>query len=303
MREILIRVASVFGKRNNLRRKGNFLQFFRDKFATLGYKVEVLKGKEKNNTTQYLIVGDIDRASTLFLTGYDTSSALLIPFDYYPLDRKKNSTLETVDLFCRIIIAVGVLLLDIFIFNKIVEGRFLTILVNGITSLLVLLFLFGVASPYNFERNTAAVTLLYQCAVELRGNPNYCFIYVDKTIGGGAYGYEYLATILGEKITGKNVVVLDCIVNGKDIFLYETEEFTDEKLKKVFEKVGAVKRKISEEERRNTYLRSYPKGLLVISGEDSDKGIRVKKTRTLFDADVDIERVELFRDIIKGSIK
>ena len=295
MREILIRVASIYGKRNNRRRKGNFLQIFKDKFAVSGIPVEVLSGKEKDPST-HLIVGDLKKADTVYMTGYDTSTMFLLPFPYYPLDRKKNSTVEVIDLIIRILCAIGVILLDVFFLKDLEVNRFLFILLQALISLIVILLVFGAASPYNFDRNTAAITLLYQCAVEKKGKRP-VFIYVDNTIQKGAYGYIYIAELLKDRLKGKKVVILDCIANGEEIYCLHDEK-TEAFFLPEIEGVSVKEKTITEEEKKNSPLREFEKAVYVVSGIERNGKITVKKTRTFFDSEVDIDRLEKLKAFI-----
>lgn len=306
MREILIRVASVFGKRNNKRRKGNFLQFFMDKFLTMRYKVEVVKGKEKSNTSQNLFIGNFEKNNTVFMTGYDTSSMLLIPFSYYPLNNKKNSNNNLIDLITRIILAIGIVIFYVYIQNNgliYLNNKLFSIVLNALVSFLVLALIIGISSPYNFERNTTAITALYQAAVDSKSTRNIAFVYVDKTIGDGAYGYKYLAEENQNLFKDKHVIILDCISNGKDIFVVYKNNATNKAKQLVSlladNNINAKEILISDEQAKNTSLSNYENSILLTSGVLKNNEIVVRKTRTFFDSNVNIDRVEKITDVLK----
>ncbi len=299
MKELLVRVASVLGKRNTRNRKERFLQFFFDKFQTMGFPVEVVS--DANGRSRHLVVGNPKKADIIFITGYDTSKSVLLPgYRYYPLDEKKNVRNDTIDMIIRIVLALVFIVVYMLVVRKLVIPKLVMTTVHILAILFVFLLLRGSASPSNFNRNTVSIVALYYLSEKIRPN-NYAFIYADNTVAS-YFGYRYLYEKLALK--GKKVVFLDCLLTDGALHLItpkkdETIDKLDSSLKKTKHEAN-----IEKDVFNNSSFSCYDDPVLITGAQKEGEEYYVTGTRSGKDSSVnDVNKPEILVEELADFIK
>ncbi|MDD5793134.1 MAG: hypothetical protein PUD22_11195 [Erysipelotrichaceae bacterium] len=299
MKELLISMASEFGRRHTISQKKRFTSFYKAQLKAIGYTVKELKDNAKK-MSNYLLIGDMKYAKTIFLAGYDTSTKSIIPgYKHYPLNNEKNGRMVFLESLARAIVAIGLLLLDLLVIIKLpfIEGNvFLTILADALTIVIVALMMLGIPNNYNYERNTAALTLLYDLAYEVHDNKKCAIALVDNT-SDNTMGYRYMESMLKD-YRNKNILILDSIAYGEKLYLVYDEKMATEakKILSYLTDLEVYDLPLKHSDAIKSPLYFYQKSLLLTSGTYNGKEIVVKNVRSSRDSNVDVDRMEKLRD-------
>lgn len=300
-------MGSVLGKRNNRRRKDRFLSFFGNKLASMKYTVKIEPGKERR-PSKHLVVGDLHRASVIFVAGYDTAKIPLLPFyTYYPLNQKKNAKSELIDIALRAICGIVLLVVNILLLNQLPIARSSTVamvLINAAVILLVFLVLNGIAAPINYNCNTASLALLYQLAEELKNNRKVAFLFADATTQAGV-GYKYISDILGDEAKTKPVIILEGMAEGEDLYLAHTTgaEKEAERFLNLNQELHIIDHLVSDNAAENSPLGYFPKGMYFVGGSLKNGEIEIYHARSFQDSSVDLNQLEQVKSLLKQYIE
>lgn len=306
MKEMLVQTASVYGKRNSLSKRKAFLSLFSEQIRRLGFNVQIDEGY--TSIKKYSAVyGTPKDASAIFVTGYDTGSAAILPnHRYYPLHIRKSAQNDLIDLWIRILIG-GLLLLLVYYLTKLPFIEAHKIFRYGLILLFVVSFFFllrGIGCKYNFNRNTAAIVTLYEAAEALKGNKKYAFVYADDTMKS-PIGYKRVSKVLGPSVSNIPVIIVEAVGSGEKLYLAHRKS-QDEEAKRIlshFKGLDIEDVSLSDEEAENSVLGYFAKTFILTSGEMSNGQIVCTKTRSYASLECDIDRLEMIRDGIVSLVE
>ena len=296
MKEMLIQTAMIYGRRNAVSKRKNFIALFSEQIRRLGFNVKLDEGFNTSVRKFSAVYGTPKDAKAVFLTGYDTPTATVYPgHRYYPLNIRKSAKNNLIDTWLRVLIGV-ILLAGVILLTRLpffAEKRIARYALIGLYSILFVFLLRGIDCRYNFNRNTSAVTLLYETAQVLKGDKKYAFGYVDDTVNA-PLGYKRMADILKNDVANKDVVILEAIGDGDEVFLVH-KDAQDEEAKRILSHFKDLEIKdisISEEQSANTILSYFPKTFVLTSGRMVNGEIECRKTRSYSSLGCDIDRLE-----------
>ena len=305
MKEMLIQTGLVYGKRNTIRKRKNFIAVFSEQIRRLGYNVRLDEGY--TNIHKYSAVyGDPKEADMVFLTGYDTTTAAIVPgHAYYPVNTRKSATTNLIDIYLRA--GIGVLLLlgayqlmKLPVFESVTALRYIAI---AVLSAMIFFLLRGVDCRYNFNRNTSAITLLYETAAELKGNRKFSFVFADDT-ARSPVGYKRCADILKDDVANKDIIILEAIGSGETLYLVhrDVQDGEAKKILSCFGDLPVIDVSLSDDKAEGTILRYFPKTFVLTSGTMKNGEIECRETRSYSSIKCDIDRLEALKKAIVSLI-
>ena len=295
MKEMLIQTARIYGRRNAISKRKGFLALFSEQIRRLGFNVRIDEGYTSIHKYS-AIYGDPKDAKAVFITGYDTTTAAILPgHKYYPGNIKKSATANLIDIYLRAGLGALILLgayqlmkLPVFSSSNFIRYGLIIIL-----TVLVFFLLRGIDCRYSFNRNTSAITLLYKTAEELKGNKKYSFVFADDTVRSPV-GYKRCADILKDDVANKDIIILEAVGAGEKMYLLH-RDVQDEEAKKIlscFNDVEIEDVSLSEERAEGTILRYFPKTFILTSGTMKNGEIECRETRSYSSLKCDISRLE-----------
>ncbi|NMC59648.1 MAG: hypothetical protein GYA51_09745, partial [Candidatus Methanofastidiosa archaeon] len=196
--------STVAGIRYRDRVKIKFLQYIRSDFEKRGY--ECLLWEEKINGVKLfnLAVGNLFKAKTIIVAGYDTPSHILVKnYLYYPLDNEKNIKSEKKDNLVRSIITLVLISMGTILLSKFSYFR-INLKIFSILFLVILLYFSfsltkGFANFHNFNKNTGAVAILYELVYQFDvKDTNVAVVFLDRTSSSNL-GYFHLKEVLKKR--------------------------------------------------------------------------------------------------------
>ena len=295
MKEMLVQTARIYGKRNAISKRKGFLALFSEQIRRLGFNVRIDEGYTSIHKYS-AVYGDPKDAKAVFITGYDTTTAAILPgHKYYPANIRKSAAANLIDIYLRAALGALILfgayqLMKLPVFSSSNILRYGTIVV---LTVLVFFLLRGIDCKYSFNRNTSAVTLLYKTAEELKGNKKYSFVFADDT-ARSPVGYKRCADILKDDVANKDVFILEAVGAGEKMYLVH-RDVQDEEAKRIlssFKDVEIEDVSLSEEKAEGTILRYFPKTFILTSGTMKNGEIECKETRSYSSLKCDIDRLE-----------
>lgn len=274
MKDIFTTICIQFRSRFTPKEKFRFLSWVMMHCEKLGYPITVMNHKSFAEKTVHVAVGDLETAHAIVLAGYDTPAACIFPYKYYPLNIKKNQTIQVANHLVHIVISLLFVLL----------GLWLVVRLKGLDGIMqkcslmvvVLFFLFsyfigkGFANRTNYNRNSAALAIMLDLI--RRQIKDTAYIFVDQTCQTWL-GYRYLKEDLASMFSGKKIIALDCV--GKGECIYTEQEFP--------------------------WMMSE-KSCLIFSGKKSKNDYVVDQTGKV-DSEIDFEQMERIETMIMQMIQ
>lgn len=307
MKEQMLYLAGIYGKRFTEKGKTKFLNFISKRIRDLGYQVQ-LDSRENGwkHTCNNLLIGDVKKADVIVTVPYDTASKVLIPgYCYYPLNRKKNMTSETVNIILQSLLAVTMLLLYYSqIFHKNINGfsteSILAFLGMALVVFVALKLAIGISNKYNFNRNTASIVVLMSLIELLDKRKRIAFAMTDRTCNSYE-GYRQLADYLGENASKKEVIILDCIGTNSTLFVACCETYANrakERIKYYFGSLDIRLKELSQEVADGTALYFFPRGTYLLGGKEEKGEIVVTNSRSGKDSHVDFDKMRQTQEFL-----
>ncbi len=311
MREQMLYLGGTYGKRLVEKRKARFLNFISKKISNLGYQVQLDSlNKSQKYKCNNLLIGDVKRADVIVTVPYDTASKVLIPgYRYYPLNRKKNMTVETVNTILQSLLAVTMLLFYYtLIFRKSINGFSTKSVLAFIGMALVVYMAFklatGITNKYNFNRNTASIVVLMSLIQSLDKRKRLAFVMTDRT--SNSYdGYRQLAGYLGVKASEKEVIMLDCIGANDHLFFACRKtgiKRQKERVKRYSGDLHIQLKELSQELADETPLFFFPRGAYLFGGKEEKGDIVVTNTRSKKDSYVNFDKMKQSKEFLYGYL-
>ncbi|MCI8556162.1 MAG: hypothetical protein HFI19_00040 [Lachnospiraceae bacterium] len=222
MREKMVVLGGVYGKRYTARQKNRFINYLMQQLDRLGYEtcLDVKRGGT-GRICKNLYVGDLKRAGVVVTVPYDTPSHFLFPgYIYRPLDNKRTLHSEMLYQALQSAAAVCILILYyFFIFQRCLENGKTGSLVWGILGLVLLAvgtyrIAAGTANPYNFDRNTGGIAILLEVMRSMGKRKQIAYAFLDQACCSKE-GYVQLLKELGKRAETTHVLILECVSAGE----------------------------------------------------------------------------------------
>jgi hypothetical protein len=311
MEEIYLLFSIVFGIRSSNKNKNNFLMVLNRRMRMAGYAEPVYNKKYKSKGSQppdYVVYGKLKQAKYVFVAPFDTCSRMFLPnYKYYPLNEAKNLRSERrnglID-FIIIALCVGacaLLLRLIGVDLSFTSIRTLfTLLPVIVFGIIVILVMGGIPNTHNFNRNSAALILMYAIANEIAVKKNAAFVFCNKSCSS-LEGYIRLSRDAPEDVK-KKFIFLNCIGLKKNLVLAHKEAGRNiaETIVSAAESndIQISNVELDESEAQNTFFRVFPESQLLFGADKNDDGeYTVSNTRSDKDCEFDIDRIDQLKEL------
>lgn len=299
MKDIMIVISGFFKKRYNKKQKDNFVKYIKRQFENIGYEFSPVVSKNKiGQKITNIIFGDISEARIVYVTAYDTPSKMLIPnYEYYPFNRitedKNNKNNGKIGLVLSVILLIAYFLFiyPLFKLELKIALKIALILITTIFLLLINVLMAGIANKYNFTRNTAAISLMYEIAKKDKSS---CYIFLDE-FSTSNVGLKELSKQVS--IKDKEVIFFDCVGSKCEYALAqhgnskELDAIKKKLLKNGFEELSLQNGFESINEQIDSYI-------VISSGAIQNNQLIVKGTRTKKDQAIDFKSLEKLVDLL-----
>ncbi|QQO08530.1 hypothetical protein [Breznakiella homolactica] len=309
MEEIFLYFGIVFGARYTLKSKKMFLTMLDHRMKKAGYKEAVYNreyDKKKRPVPEYVVYGSLRQAKAIFVAAYDTPSKSFIPnYRYYPLNDEKNtrgdrrSGLVELALILLSIGLCGLLLwligVDLSFTSIKTLFTLLPVLVFGI---IIFKITQGLPNSPNFNRNSAALTLMYVLANESADKKNAAFVFCNNSSAfrGGAMQFYRDCS----KEYRKKIILLNCLAWGTDLVLARKKDQNEKQVAGIMACQGAgeiIDVSLTDEEAERCVLSVMDESLLLFSGEKEGEEFAVINTRSRKDGRLNTDRLEALRSL------
>lgn len=218
LQELMMTFGVTLGKRNNMKQKDEFIAAVSNYFCNLGYKSDI-HTSDKMPGVRNIIMGNAEKADTVFVTSYDTPLKATLPsIKYFPLHLDKNLREERKNIFLNIIICIAIcvavyMATCVFISLSGVRRIVPALIIAAFLAIVFMLFKKR-ANTYNFTRNSASIALMCHIAYENKNSDKAAFVFLDKNVSSNE-GWK----LFDERLSSCRGVIIafDCIAEGENI--------------------------------------------------------------------------------------
>ncbi len=309
MDEIFLYFGIVFGTRYTLKSKKLFLAMLDHRMKLAGYKNPAYNKEydaTKRQAPQYVVYGSLKQAKTIFVAPFDTCAKSFIPhYEYRPLNEAENTRCDRINgiielllvLLCTGLCGLLVWLAGFDISFTSVRTLF-TLLPMLVFGILIYKITQGIPNSPNFNRNSAALTLMYALANDSVNKKNAAFVFCNDACAspeGLVRFYQDCPQSCRHKI-----VLLDCLAWGSELVLAHKagrREKEVEDLRSCKGGAGLLNVSLGTEATERSVLALLDDSLLLFSGEREGDDFIVKNTRSKKDGKLNTERLESLRDL------
>lgn len=295
LRDLMMLYGVTLGARYTKKQRYLFGTHMKEALAANGWDYDIQyspKGKTAHKV-ENIIVGDPDRAKTVFVVPYDTPTKATGAFRYYPFNPEKTLKEERRDMYLKTALGLVVAILSIpLIALGMARGGLWYLLLTPAALLLVLGYrlMKGSTNGVNFNRASAALAVAMKLTEELRDKKNsVAFAFCDRSVT--AYeGYKVLGMELSQNA---NVVVLDAIAYGETLVLAHGP-LANLRAKKLLERLpeGTREKVYEEGQMERNLLSFFPGGMVLTAGKIEGGELVVENTRSDRDHKLDMPRLE-----------
>lgn len=294
MRDKIEEVGIHFSKRRTNRDKLRFMNRLTGQLKALGFPLQMIQKKSQSGVSNHLVAGNWKKSRWLFMASYDTGSRMLNPcYEYCPLNSKHNFREEMKNVAAYSVLTLLMAALAVFWTKNFPEysilWKVLTVLGDVMVLGLIYRWMKKPDNKVNMNRNSGAVSVLYDCAEKAKKG---CFVFVDHGAMTNQGFYE-----VAEQFGSRYVLMLDCIASGEELFLAHRagQESTAQKLAEAFD-CDIHLLSLDEEQYKNTPLERFQNGFMLTLGTLKKGTVYVKNTRRSSDMDMDLERMQQIED-------
>lgn len=292
MKDLMVAVAGLFGRRFTKRQKNAFLRYMGNRAAELDCKAVVDgSGQGMGGGCRNLYLGNIKRASVILTAPYDTPSRLLWPgMGYYPADPARNLIRESVAMALNLILAA----LLVGAYYLLVMRRLLPLggfapwwSMVGMLAVAATAFklIFGFANRRNYSRNSASIVTALE--YQKQQGRDVAVALLDRSCCGYE-GYRQLAQYLGGMAQSKRVLMLDCVASGSELHLHCGEMLAG--CLAGLESDVQV-HPLETDRLKRTPMELFPKGVLITGGTLQDGETVIHGTRCGRDSEINLEKM------------
>lgn len=309
MDEIFLYFGIVFGTRYTLKSKKLFLTMLEHRMGLAGYKHPVYNKEydaAKRQVPEYVAYGSLKQAKTIFVAPFDTCSKSFIPhYRHYPLNEKENTRngrLNGIIELALILLCTGLCGLLVWLagfdlsFTGI--GTLFTLLPVLAFGILIYKITQGIPNSPNFNRSSAALTLMCALANKLANKKNAAFVFCNDACAspeGLVRFYQDCPQSCRHKI-----VLLDCLASGPDLVLAHAANQREGDIERLMACTGGDQLQDVElggEELERSVFTLLGDSLLLFCGEKEGDDFIVRNTRSRKDGKLDTKRLELLRTL------
>lgn len=297
IKQALTEMGVYFPTRHNKNNKSIFLNFIINQLNENKIPNELI---EFNNPKSFhLSIGNVEKADKIILANYDTSNTMLMSnYLYTPLDAKKVMTNErknaTLYAFTSLLFILAIILLTYNIRKYSTFIKIVVIIVDFVLAFIAYKFASGLPKKMNMNNNSAAIALLYKIVLNNNLN-NKAIILFDKSAMFST-DYKQLRDIID--IKDKEILILDCIGSGENIYLYYKNKSSETVDNLVKRSETIIPKALSEEDMRKTTVGMFSNPILVFSGDEIKNEIVVKDARIKMDYKINLENLEKIEKLI-----
>ena len=216
IQDFLIDFTYYMGKRIRNSDKQSVYTYLLRKFETeLGYKVSFDAAQAAVIKSGYCLIGDAERAETVFICPLDTSRKTYLPgYKLYPLNDKKRERTDFLAMAYDALLAIIIGLLINYLGGMLHMQTWLLIV---ITAVFLLGYTFLLNNRYTFSRSSACALVSY-IAAHSQGR-KYAFAFVDRC--ADSYVGLRLFLLKNREIFRKahRIIYFDCLAHS-DKLLY-----------------------------------------------------------------------------------
>lgn len=305
MRDLFLTYGITLGRRQSRKQKIMYINEFAKPLLDAGIKVTLEERESLKKKVTNVFIGNVDKAKTIVVAGYDTGTKMLVPgYKYSLLKVRQNKNYETYNLIVGFIISVVLFMVAFLITRGFTTfetwRKVITVVADLLLAVLIGLSILGQANPVNYNKNTAANILIYQLAIKLKNNPSVAYVLTDNC-AQSYFGYLQLADWLKGKADGKTFIMLDCLASGQDLFAISSDNKKLEWIKKNIDADIKLKH-IDVNHVTGTPLAIFNNTILLASGKEEGEDIVGENCRTRQDYHVDIKRLEKIEKLLADYI-
>jgi hypothetical protein len=256
--------------------------------------------EKKRQPPDYVVYGNPKQAKLIFVSAYDTCSKVFIPnYLYYPLNEVKNGHFNRLNgmaemgliVLCACICVLLLRFIGVDLsFSGI--GTLCTLSPVVVFGLMIYKITQGLPNSPNFNRNSAALVLMYAVANDLAVKKNAAFVFCDKSCSSYE-GYIRFSLECPKELRQK-IVLLNCIGYGMQLLLAHKKAGCDRAALlascKGSEEIVTVE--LSEDDAKNSIFTVLPESLMLFSAEKRREEFAVRNTRTKKDGKLNTVRME-----------
>ncbi len=290
MRSKIEEVGIHFSKRRTYRQKYLFLNRLIGQLKGTGCETDMIEKQSKTGRSNHLVIGDLKKKKVIIAAAYDTGSKMLNPFyTYTPLDSRHNYKEEMRNAAAYSILTIGLVALAVFFtrwgFQGAIFHKTTAVLFDLIAVLLVFRWMKRPDNKFNINRNSGAIAVMYE-SIEKTGKG--CYVFLDNSVMSNQGYYEF-----SEAVQDQQVIVLDCIARGEEMFLaYQAGmEKMAQKIADAFE-MSIHLLPLNEKQYANTPMAGLKSGFMLTSGRLSGGVVCVKQVRNSSDVNIDLDQLE-----------
>lgn len=303
LRDLMMLYGVTLGARHTKKQRYLFAAQMKETLTASGwdYRIQTNPKGKTARKVKNIIVGDPDRAKTVFVAPYDTPTKATGKFTYYPFHPDRTLKEENRDVHIKTLLGTLLALLSVpLIWVGMDRGGWWYLLLFAAGGFLVggYRVMKGRANAVNFNRASAALAVCVKLTEALKDKKNsVAFVFCDRSVTGYE-GYKVLGMELSQNA---NVVVLDAVAYGETLVLAHGP-LANLRAKKLLEKLpDGTKEKVYQEEQTGRNLLSFfPGGMVLTAGSIREGELVVEGTRSDRDHKLDLPRLEKIAEALEA---
>ena len=288
LKDLMMLYGVTLGSRKTQRKKNLFVETVKDACKEMDVPVKVQQNKEGMFTSTSIVIGNLDTAQYVFLTGFDTPVQYLMGLKQYPFNPERSSKAENIKNCIRFLVVALLAVCAYVPLQALVSQGVKLLCVLTLMVLLagIVILLFPKANPYNFSRSSAVAVMMK--LVE-RKDAKTAFVMCDHTVSG-YIGYRAVKKEIPEN---SKVILLGPMASGKMTvvaFKDRDSQFASALAEQISDDV--IQRKYANEEAERNCLSLFPHCIYIGCGDIENREFVVNDTACRKDMHVDMERLE-----------
>ena len=307
MKDLMMLYGVTLGSRRTKRQKALFEKETAERYSSLGYNVDIQRGKSPHGAFANIVAGDASKAKVVVAAAYDTPSKCLLPgLRYFPLHSSKNLSEEKRDLVFRLgLLTVAACLAFIPFRQFLLEPDSVRYAFLAIAILLMLLGTLALRygnCRFNFNRNSASLAVMAEVAQNLGSRDKAAFVFLDSQ-ASSFFGIRAFRENVS--IGNAPILVLDCLAHGKNVVLASRDVYADmaRRFSQYIKQLDPIFKEYTETTRTQNVTGIFENTLYLVSGQAEQGEFVVKSTRSGKDFGLDLERLETIAKAITQYIK